>query len=182
MKKNFNYKLLAAGASVFLMSASMLYLQGCGSDNDSSTVTTTTANSATTTTVGTATTTTVSGNTGGGGVSTTTNVFLDSIIGDLDYYYIHGSTSTDRSKFLVTFNEMPIAGGTTHLYMLDADSVANATPTLASSGTTYGTVTGDSSGPLDATITFRSTWTQDDSKIMLSGADRFYVINANTLA
>ncbi|MBU0675482.1 MAG: hypothetical protein KJ950_12640 [Proteobacteria bacterium] len=130
--------------------------------------------STTTTTISTTTTTVLIG------VTSVTNVFLDGIVGNLDYFFIHGSTSKDRSKFLVTFNDNTTAG-TSHLYMLDANSVANATPALVSSGTNQATITGDGSGPMGATITFRSSWTPDDSKILLSGGDRFYILDANTL-
>jgi hypothetical protein len=155
-----------------MLTSAMAYLQGCGSDNNDPTIPIDN------------TPPPAGGGGGGGGVAAVTNVFLDEIVGDLDYYYIHGSTSTDRSKFLVTFNENKAEGedATSHLYMFDADSVANAEPVLVTTGTNYATIAGDNTGPMSKTITFRSNWTQDDSKIMLSGADRFYVINADTLA
>jgi hypothetical protein len=110
------------------------------------------------------------------------NVFLNDIVGDLNYFFIHGSTSTDNSKFLVSFNDNDTTGNS-KLYMLNAATVVAGSPALDATVTTNTkTITGDGSGPLGATITFRSNWTQDDSKIMLSGADRFYVINADTLA
>ncbi|MCA1766002.1 MAG: hypothetical protein LC633_07130 [Desulfobulbaceae bacterium] len=168
MKKNLIYKMLAVGASLLMMTTAMVTLQGCGSDDDAPVVASTDGGGGGGT-----------GGTGGGGVAAVTNVFMDGIVGDLDYFFMHGSTSTDRSKFLVTFNDSATAG-TSHLYMLDADSVANAEPALVS-GTNYATITGDGTGPMEKTITFRSNWTQDDSKIMLSGADRFYVIDADTL-
>jgi hypothetical protein len=114
------------------------------------------------------------------GVTETTSFGLDSIVGS-DYFFMHGSTNTARTKFLVTVNENAPTGDSS-LYILDADSVAAAAPAIANCDTTTnGTVSGDGSGPQGATITFRSAWTPDDSKILLSGADRFYVVNADTL-
>jgi hypothetical protein len=167
MKKNFIYKMLAVGASLFMMSTAMVTLQGCGSDDDAPIVANTDPNP-----------------NPSAGVTTATNVFMDDIIGDLSYFNMHGSTSTDRSRFLVTFNETKAEGepATSQLFMMDADSIADASPALASSGTTTKTITGTTVGASGATtISFRSTWTQDDTKIMLAGADRFYVINAATL-
>jgi hypothetical protein len=172
MKKNFTHKILAVGASLLMTTSAMLYLQGCGSDNNDPIVT------------GNNNPPPINNNTGGG-VAAVTNLSLDGIVGT-DYYFMHGATSTDQSKFLITVNENPggpATANTSTLYMLDADSVANALPVLDTTGTNNtAAITGIGDGPGGATITFRSTWTQDDSKIMLAGADRFYVINADTLA
>jgi hypothetical protein len=117
-----------------------------------------------------------------------TNVFIDNILPDDDYTFMHGSTSPDGSKFLLYVNDFD-AGGTfgdvnftTNLYMLSTASITSNQPALDTSVTNnIADVTGDGSGPQGATITFRSTWTPDGSKILLSGADRFFVLDADTL-
>jgi hypothetical protein len=150
-----------------MTTSAMLYLQGCGSDNNDPIVT------------GNNTPPPINNNTGGGGVAVPTNVNLDAFVGT-DYFFMHGSTSSDGSKFLITVNQNSPSGDS-NLYIFDADSIAANTPALDPNVTNTGVVSGDGSGPLGSTITFRSAWTDDDSKIMLSGADRFYVLDAATL-
>lgn len=168
MKKIFSYKMLAVGASLLMMTTAMVSLQGCGSDDDAPVVANTNPNPNPNPNPA-----------GGGGVAVPTNVNLDAFVGS-DYYFMHGSTNSDGSKFLITVNQNSPSGDS-KLYIFDADSIAANTPALDPDVTNTGVVSGDGSGPMGATITFRSSWTDDDSKIMLSGADRFYVIDAATL-
>jgi hypothetical protein len=127
--------------------------------------------------------------TGPPGVTEATNVFLQNADGSArngitlpaSYYFIHGSTSPDGSKFFISINDGDNSGAT-NLYMFDTGSITADDPTLAT-GVTHntGTITGDNSGPQGATITFRSTWTADGTRILLAGADRFFVLDADTL-
>jgi len=114
-----------------------------------------------------------------GVVSKVTNVFLDSILPDPNYTFFHGSTSHDGSKMFMAVNKStsPQSGsnGTADLYMLNAPNLEKATVTQIGSA---GQITGAGA----SSITFRSTWSLDDSKIALAGADRIWIIDSATLA
>ncbi len=117
------------------------------------------------------------------------NVFLDSLIsttlgGDankLHYKFMHNSTNHAQTKMFVVFNEADSDNGnptgTFHMYLLDLADLEKGTVTKLAEGTATGTT---GAAP---TITFRSSWTPDDSKVVLAAADRVFVIDAtsNTL-
>ena len=107
------------------------------------------------------------------------DVFLDSILPDKNYYHSHNSTSTDRKKMLVTINKSvePYGAttGVTDLYVLDADKMAQGEVVKLQGAVSIGANT-------PKNVVFRSTWTQDDTKITVSGKDRLWVIDAATLA
>ncbi len=109
------------------------------------------------------------------------NVFLDSILPDANYKFLHGSTSPDGSKFLAVVNvtDTPFGNitGEHRLYMLDARELEKGKVVKLAEGYLFG----DGTGPFGASITFRSSWTPDGSKILLSGADRFWVVDSKTL-
>ncbi len=114
------------------------------------------------------------------GAAAPVNVYpADTLNVPSDYYYFHGSTSPDTKKFLLSANYTS-GSGNTRLFMVDTASVIAGVPALVA-GTTTAELTGDNSGPQGATITFRSTWAPGAKKIMMSGADRFYVLDAKTL-
>ncbi|MBI5142742.1 MAG: hypothetical protein HZA20_11230 [Nitrospirae bacterium] len=158
---------------------------GCGSDDDDTTSTTTTS---TTTAAATTTTTAVTTTTTAATTTTTTipnavagNVFLDSLGGvfaSKNYKFLHGSTSPDGTKMFVIVNNAATPQGTTDgtntAYILNATALTQGTVTALVGPVT---ITGGA-----GTITFRSNWTADGTKIMLAGADRFFVLNAATLA
>jgi hypothetical protein len=109
------------------------------------------------------------------------NVFLDNILPNANYKYLHGSTSPDGSKFLAVVNvaDAPYGGltGESRLYVLDAKALEKGKVVKLAEGELFG----DGTGPFGATITFRSSWTPDGSKILESGADRFWVLDSKTL-
>ena len=109
------------------------------------------------------------------------NVFLDKILPDQNYKFLHGSTSHDGKKMFVVVNvaDKPMGAftGEALMYVLDAAELEKGNVVKLAKGEVFG----DGSGPFGASITFRSTWTDDDSKILMSGGDRFWVIDAATL-
>ncbi|GAB4389359.1 MAG: hypothetical protein Kow0025_14240 [Thermodesulfovibrionales bacterium] len=115
------------------------------------------------------------------GLTQATNIFLDSILPNNNYTMFHGSASPDGSKLLVSVNEstgpQTGANGTIDLYILDAADLETGAVTLLDQGQ----VVGDGSGPWGATISFRSNWSADGSKIALSAADRIFILDAATL-
>lgn len=121
-------------------------------------------------------------------ITEATNVFIDALMPDNNYTYMHGSTSPDGSKFLVYVNDrndgqaFGALNFTSDFYMLDTNSVVAGQPALADTTTNKASVTGDGSGPQAATISFRSSWTPDGSKVLVSAADRVYVLDSDTLA
>ncbi|MBU0484639.1 MAG: hypothetical protein KKB30_09015 [Proteobacteria bacterium] len=174
-RKKTTYKILALLLSVLMMSFTMINLQGCGSDDDDPVPVVDNGG----------------GDTGGGdtggdggggatGVTTATNVFLDGILPDTRYTFLHGSTSPDSSKFFVYVNDNDTSGKI-DMYMLDTNSVTAATPALVTTGTATASVTGDGSGPQGATISFRSTWENSGRNILMAAADRFFLIDGTTL-
>ncbi|HCZ10669.1 MAG TPA: hypothetical protein DHV16_00100 [Nitrospiraceae bacterium] len=108
------------------------------------------------------------------------NVFLNGILPDDNYYHTHGSTSPDGSKMLVTINKADKPYGKTtgvaDLYLLDAEKLSQGRVVKL-----LGPVSIGSNKTTPKNVLFRSTWTADGSKIMLSGGDRFWVINAADL-
>ena len=109
------------------------------------------------------------------------NVLLDSVLVDQNYMHAHNSTSTGRTKMLVTVNKatQPYAGmtGVTDLYLLDADKMAQGEVSKI-----LGPVQIGSTATTPMNVVFRSAWTADDSKIVVAGKDRLWVLNAATLA
>jgi hypothetical protein len=109
------------------------------------------------------------------------NVFLDIIMKDANYKFLHGSTSPDGSKFLADVNvtDTPFGNitGEQRLYMLDAKALEEGKVVKLAEGELFG----DGTGPFGASINFRSSWTPDGSKILLSGGDRFWVVDSKTL-
>jgi hypothetical protein len=155
MEKNKLNKILFVVVAISVVFGAALFLGGCGSDSSS------------------------------GGSATTTpafsgNVFLDSILPDMNYYHSHNSTSTDRKKMLVTINKADAPYGktlgVTELYLLDADKMSQGQVAKLREPVSIG-----SNASTPKNVVFRSTWTQDDTKIMVSGKDRFWVIDAATL-
>jgi len=116
------------------------------------------------------------------GAISPTNVFLDSILPDNNYTFFNGSTSSDGTKMLVTVNKStgPMTGpnGTSDLYILDAHELEQTNVVQIGSA---GQISGDGSGPFGATISFRSSWNPDGSKIAIAGADRLFIVDAITL-
>lgn len=108
------------------------------------------------------------------------NVFLDGMLPDENYYHTHGSTSPDGKKMLITINKADKPYGKTtgvaDLYLLDAEKLSQGKVVKL-----LGPVSIGSSKTTPKNVLFRSTWTADGSKIMLSGGDRFWVINAADL-
>lgn len=109
------------------------------------------------------------------------NVFLDKLLPDQNYKFLHGSTSHDGKKMFVVVNvaDKPMGAftGEALMYVLDATELEQGNVVKLAEGMVFG----DGTGPFGASITFRSTWTDDDSKILMSGGDRFWVIDAATL-
>ncbi len=109
------------------------------------------------------------------------NVLLDSILPDANYMHAHNSTSTDRTKMLITVNKAatPYTGmtGVTDLYLVDADKMAQGEVAK-----TLGPVQIGSNATTPMNVVFRSSWTADDSKILVAGKDRLWVLDPATLA
>lgn len=107
------------------------------------------------------------------------NVFLDSTLPDANYKFLHGSTDPTGTKFFVVANlsDVPMGNMTgEHLMMiLDAEALEQGKVVKLAEGLVFG----DGSGPFGASITFRSTWSLDGSRIFLAGGDRVWVIDAN---
>jgi hypothetical protein len=114
-----------------------------------------------------------------GVISKPTNVFLDGILPDPNYRYFHGSTSHDGAKMMMAVNKASAPQGTitgvADLYMLDAAELEKAN---VSELMTAGQITGAGGA---SSVTFRSTWSYDDSMIALAGADRIWIIKSTDL-
>jgi hypothetical protein len=109
------------------------------------------------------------------------NVFLDSILPDPNYKYLHGATSPDGSKLMAVVNRTDVPYGTLTgehlLYILDAKALEKGKVVELAKGELFG----DGTGPFGVSITFRASWTPDGSKILLAGADRVWVLDSKTL-
>jgi hypothetical protein len=107
------------------------------------------------------------------------NVFLDSVLPDANYKFLHGSTDPTGTKFLAVVNLSDVPQGRMtgeHLMLiLDAKALEQGKLVKLAEGTVFG----DGSGPFGASITFRSTWSADGSRIFLAGGDRVWIIDAN---
>ena len=93
------------------------------------------------------------------------------------YTFVHGVNSPDMTKMLVTLNDTP-AGfkgwiGKTTLIMLDMAALEKGEIKKLAEGSITGTP--------GKTITFRQYFTPDGKYILQSGADRGYLIDAETL-
>jgi hypothetical protein len=108
------------------------------------------------------------------------NVFLDSVLTDNNYYHPHNSTSPDGKKMLVTITKADKPYGKTtgviDLYLLDAEQLSQGRVVKL-----LGPVPIGSKERTPENKVFRSTWSADGSRIMVSGGDRFWVINAADL-
>jgi len=106
------------------------------------------------------------------------NVFLDSVLPDANYKFLHGSTDPTGSKYFVVANISDVPFGKVtgeHLMMLlDAKALEKGKVVKLAEGSVFG----DGTGPFNASITFRSTWSDDGSKIFVAGGDRVWVIDA----
>ncbi|MBU0728275.1 MAG: hypothetical protein KKA70_00895 [Proteobacteria bacterium] len=109
-------------------------------------------------------------------------VFLDELgIKSGESTFAHGINTPDMSKFLLTVNHTPEGHlkwtGNTRLIMLDMKALEDGhLKKLAES-----MITGKPKDASGGTITFRQFFTQDGKYILQSGADRGYLIDANTL-
>jgi hypothetical protein len=107
------------------------------------------------------------------------NVFLDSVLPDANYKFLHGSTDPTGTKFLAVVNLSDVPQGNMtgeHLMMLlDAKALEQGKVVKLAEGIIFG----DGSGPFGASITFRSSWSDDGSRIFIAGGDRVWVIDAN---
>jgi hypothetical protein len=105
------------------------------------------------------------------------NVYLDSILADANYKFLHGSTSPDGTKMMVVVNKSDVPQGVTTgeavLYMLDATALTQGNVVKL-----LGPVSIGSNAATPKQVTFRANWTADGTKIMLAGGDRFWVLNA----
>jgi hypothetical protein len=108
------------------------------------------------------------------------NVFLDSILPDKNYYHPHNSTSPDGTKMFVSINKADKPYGKTSgvidLYLLDAVKMSQGEVVKL-----FGPVSIGSAETTPKNKVFRSTWTADGKRIMVSGGDRFWVIDAADL-
>lgn len=108
------------------------------------------------------------------------NVFLDSILPDNNYFHPHNSTSPDGTKMLVTIGKADKPYGKTtgviDLYLLDAEKMSQGQVVKL-----RGPVSIGSQERTPGNKVFRSTWSADGTRIMVSGGDRFWVINAADL-
>lgn len=106
-------------------------------------------------------------------------VWLDGEQGNVDfgtdYKFFHGINTRDGSKMLLSANRMGADGftGNIDLYYLDMADLENGVVNVLQQNTITGTV--------GKTITFRQTFTNDGTKILQSGADSLFLIDANTL-
>jgi hypothetical protein len=106
-------------------------------------------------------------------------VMLDGAQGNADfgtdYKFFHGTNTRDGSKMLLTANRMGADGftGNIDLYYLDMADLENGVVNVLQQNRITGTV--------GKTITFRQYFTNDGTKILQSGADSLFLIDANTL-
>lgn len=91
--------------------------------------------------------------------------------------FAHGTNTPDMKKFLLTVNLTPTGftkwTGNTKLIMLDMAALENGKVTVLAENTITGTP--------GKTITFRQFFSNDGKHLFQSGADRGYMIDANTL-
>ena len=109
-------------------------------------------------------------------------VFLDDLnIKAGETTFAHGINSPDMSKFLFTVNHTPKGQfkwtGNTRLIMLDMKALENGKLKKLAEAM----ITGKPKDAKGGTITFRQFFTQDGKYILQSGADRGYLIDAETL-
>jgi hypothetical protein len=92
-----------------------------------------------------------------------------------DYKFYHGTNTPDGSKFLLSANRIGADGftGNIDLYYLDMADLENGVVNVLQENRITGTV--------GKTITFRQYFTNDGTKLLQSGADSVYLIDANTL-
>jgi len=105
-------------------------------------------------------------------------VFLDDLgIKAGEITFAHGTNTPDMKKFLLTVNLTPTGftkwTGNTKLYMLDMDALLNGHLKKLAEGVITGTP--------GKTITFRQFFSKDGKLLFQSGADRGYMIDADTL-
>jgi hypothetical protein len=109
------------------------------------------------------------------------NVFLDSILPDANYKYLHGGTSPDGTRFLAVLNVTDTPHGDLTgehlLYVLDARELEKGNVVKLAEGELFG----DGSGPFGVSITFRASWSPDGSKLLVAGGDRLWVLDSETL-
>lgn len=106
------------------------------------------------------------------------NVFLDSVLPDANYKFLHGATDPTGTKLLTVVNVSDVPQGKTTgdhlLLMLDAKALEQGKVVKLAEGSVFG----DGTGPFGASITFRATWSADGSKIFLAGGDRVWILDA----
>ncbi len=106
-------------------------------------------------------------------------VMLDGVQGNADfgtdYKFFHGTNTRDGTKMLLTANRMGADGftGNIDLYYLDMADLEKGTVNVLQQNRITGTV--------GKTITFRQYFTNDGTKILQSGADSMFLIDAATL-
>jgi len=102
-------------------------------------------------------------------------IFLDELGYKDNYKFFHGTNTPDMKKFLVVINRTTDGrpNGNIDLLMLDSGALEGGKIELLSKNT----ITGEPG----KTLTFRQYFTEDGKYILQSGADRFFLINAQTL-
>lgn len=94
-----------------------------------------------------------------------------------EYTFAHGTNTPDMKKFLLTLNLTPSGHkkwtGNTELILLDMKALEKGKIKVLSKNTITGTP--------GKTITFRQYFSPDGKYLFQSGADRGYLIDANTL-
>jgi len=106
-------------------------------------------------------------------------VFLEGTDADIGkpYLFYHGNSSPDNKKILITINEAekdqgaPV--GKIHMVMLDADALVQGKVKVLAKGI--------APGAPGKTMSFRQYFSPDGKLIANSGADRMYLIDAETL-
>ncbi len=106
-------------------------------------------------------------------------VWLDGVQGNVDfgtdYKFFHGINTRDGSKMLLSANRMGANGftGAIDLYYLDMADLENGVVNVLQENRITGTV--------GKTITFRQYFTNDGTKLLQSGANSLFLVDANTL-